>query len=80
MKYKFSNTEEGYVSEDGKRQTFKVCDVCGTRQKSNYGYEVQYAKRGSWAAYRRGLCSKCAARLIPILEDAMQRMKEAETK
>lgn len=78
MKYKFSNTEVSCTSEDGKRQVYKVCDLCGTKQKSNYGYEVQYAKRGSWAAYRRGLCSKCAAKLIPIMEEAMQRIREEE--
>lgn len=33
MKYKFSNSEVGYISEDGKPQVYKVCEICGKEQK-----------------------------------------------
>ena len=68
--FKHSNTEYTY-SEDGKRRTYKVCDICGAEQQNNYGLEVSHARRGAEGSYRLSLCGKCANKILPILEGAL---------
>ena len=70
MHFKHSNAEHTYI-EDGKRRTYKICDICGAEQQNNYGLEVSLARSGVWGSYRMGLCGKCANKILPILEGAL---------
>ena len=71
MHFKYSNAERTYI-EDGKSRTYKICDICGTEQQNNYGLEVSLARSGVWGSYRMGLCGKCANKILPILEGALE--------
>ena len=68
--FKHSNTEHTY-SEDGKSRTYKVCDICGAEQQNSYGLEVSHARSGAEGSYRLSLCGKCANKILPILEGAL---------
>ena len=74
MKFKYSNTEHTYTGQDGKRNTYSVCDICRTEQKSNYGLDVQYTGIGRDIRSRISLCGKCANKILPILEDALRQI------
>ena len=74
FKYKFSNTEKTYTREGEKPQTYKVCDICGAEQQNNFGFEVSHARRDNTGSYRLSLCGKCANKVLPILEDALDQI------
>ena len=78
--FKYSNTEYTHVGKDGKKRTYKVCDACGAEEPSNFGMEVSFARRGTWGKERMGLCTKCANKILPILEDALEEMHRIEDK
>ena len=78
FRYKHSNAEHTYT-KDGKTQTYKVCDICGAEQQNNYGLEVSHARRNSMGWYRMGLCGKCAAEVLPILEGALDQIQATAT-
>ena len=77
FKYRHSNTEITYTDEDGKSKTYKVCDVCGAEQQNNYGFEISHARRDCAGRYRLCLCGKCATKLLPLIEDALERVQTA---
>ena len=75
FKYKYSNAEHTYT-ESGKSTTYKVCDICGAEQKNNYGFTISHARSGVEGSYRLGLCGKCANKILPILEEALEEVQE----
>lgn len=77
--FKHSNGEHTYTSEDGKTRTYKVCDICGAEQQNNFGLEVSHARSGNEGSYRLSLCGKCANRVLPILEDALDEIHKTVT-
>ena len=80
MKYKYSNTEIVH-HVNGKEYQYKICDVCGKEEKSNYGVEISYDMRGSCVLGSFGLCNKCAKKYIPKFEDAISDiLKDIEQK
>ena len=80
MHFKYSNAEHTYTSEGGKKRTYKVCDACGAEESSNFGMEVSFARRGTRMDERMGLCTKCANKVLPILENALDEMHKAKDK
>lgn len=76
FKYRHSNTEVSRTDSKGRKQTYKVCDVCGAEQQNNYGLEVYHDRSGCNGSYRLSLCGKCANKLLPQLEDTIDRIKE----
>ena len=78
--FMYSNSERTYIGEDGKKRTYKVCDACGAEEPSNFGMEVSFARRGTWMDERMGLCTKCANKVLPILENALEEMHKAKDK
>lgn len=54
MKYEYSNMEVG---------GYKICDRCGKRAKTNYGFYYSYRIPTRWGSSQVGLCRKCAAEL-----------------
>lgn len=71
MHFKYSNAERTYI-KDGKSRTYKICDICGAEQQNDYGLEVSFARSGLWGSRRMGLCGKCAKKILPILEGALE--------
>lgn len=71
MHFANSNKE---ITVDGK--VYKVCDACGSKQKNGFGFELDYQRYGVYGGKRMGLCSKCANKIVPILEKAIE---DAET-
>lgn len=66
MQFSNSNKE---VTIDGK--VYKVCDACGAKQRNNFGFDIDYQRKGVYGGRRMGLCIKCANRIIPIMEKAI---------
>lgn len=80
MKYKYSNNEIVY-HVNGKEYQYKICDVCGKEEKSNYGVEISYDMRGNCWCGLFGLCNKCAKKYIPKFKDAISDiLKDIEKK
>ena len=80
MKYKYSNNEIVY-HVNGKEYQYKICDVCGKEEKSNYGVEISYYMRGNCGCGLFGLCNKCAKKYIPKFKDAISDiLKDIEKK
>ena len=78
--FMYSNSERTYIGEDGEKRTYKVCDACRAEEPSNFGMEVSFARRGACGVERMGLCTKCANKILPILEDALEEMHRIEDK
>ena len=79
MKYKYSNNEIVY-HVNGKEDQYKICDVCGKEEKSNYGVKISYDMRGTCWCGSFGLCNKCAKKYIPKFKDAINDiLKDIET-
>ena len=74
MKYKHSNHEIGYKKENGKINIVAICDICGAEHKNHYGYEIDFTDRKGWRTARRKCCAKCARQIVPILDEALERM------
>lgn len=74
--FKHSNAEHTYTDENGKKTTYKVCDVCGVEQKTNYGFTVSHKRSGVEGSYRLGLCGKCANKILPLLEETLEDIKD----
>lgn len=64
--------------EDGKEVALTFCDMCGRAYKGDYGYEIHLARHESRLSARRGLCSSCAGKIVPIIEKALDDAKEIE--
>ena len=80
MKYKYSNNEIVY-HVNGKEYQYKICDVCGKEEKSNYGVKISYDMRGNCGYALFGLCGKCTKKYIPKFEDAISDiLKDIEQK
>lgn len=77
--YRHSNTEVGTTDpETGKTIAWKVCDICGREQHSNYGFTVSFDMPGSTGAETHGYCTRCANQLVPILLDALDTIHDQE--
>lgn len=75
FKYEHSNEQRTYTDEDGKQETFAICDACGKEHKNNFGLEVSYSMRNNWTQYRIKLCGKCANKVVPILDRATEEIE-----
>ena len=77
MHFKYSNAERTYT-KDGKSRTYKICDICGAEQQNDCGLEVSYTRSGVYGSCRMGLCGKCANKILPILEGALDEIYATE--
>ena len=73
--FRHSNTEVTHIDENGKANTYKVCDACGAEQKSNCGLTLSYARRGAAGFARFGLCYKCANKIVPLFRETLEDIK-----
>lgn len=55
MHFEFSNAEQCING-----QHYAICDKCGILHKSNTGFAIEVACRGSYYRIRHKLCSRCA--------------------
>ena len=78
FRYRRSSPERT-LTKDGEIRTITACDICGAEQQNNYGLEVNHARRDSMGQYKLSLCGKCAPLVIPILEDAVDRIQATAT-
>ena len=69
--YDFSNAEIG-GEENGRMITYKICDICGRKVRTNCGYEIKWKTGKSVGWCRRGLCIKCANKV----EEAIRALVE----
>lgn len=70
--FRHSTSEVTYIDENGKRNTYKVCDACGAKQKSNCGLTLSFTRRNVAGKHHIGLCYKCANKIVPLFEEALE--------
>lgn len=71
-KYKFAMTE---ISLGNK--TYARCTGCGKWHQTNFGFNLDYAKHGSWGFVKEKFCRKCASIYIPVIEKALEGLHKA---
>lgn len=69
MKYEFSTAE---TTIDG--EVYKVCTICGKKQKNNYGFEFDFKVPSYYGHARYGLCRKCANNIRPAIMKFFQEL------
>ncbi len=78
MEKRFASGVTITTMEDGKKVPLTFCDVCGRAYKGDYGYEIHLARHKGGLSARRGLCSSCAGKIVPIIEKALDDAEEKE--
>ena len=78
MEKRFASGGITTMMKDGEEVALTFCDMCGRAYKGDYGYEVHLARHKGRLSARRGLCSSCAEKIVPIIEKALDDAKEKE--
>ncbi len=79
--FKFSMGELQITTGDGEKHYFKDCYICGAilTGEEDYGYKLSFNSPEYMLITDSGigLCPRCARKLIPILQEAYEKLRIA---